>query len=634
MVRRTPEFRRLRVYAIDPGLAARHETVGLNELTLMVPWESNPIIDGVLSGTQMLGPVGNYLEVVDYDPASGCHYAPVDLNETFVLAQDGLSPSELNPQFHQQMVYAVAMTTIDKFERALGRSALWAPRRLPDKSYEYVPRLRLYPHALREANAYYNPDKKAVLFGYFQVPPDSTAVAPGTTVFTCLSHDVIAHEVTHALLDGLHRRFAESTNVDVLGLHEGFADIVAIFQHFSNPDVLKDQIGRTRGHLEKQNMLGQLAQQFGRATRRGEALRDALGYTDKEGNWQRYKPNPTYLRDATEAHERGAILVAAVFDAFLKMYKSRIVDLLRIASQGTGQLPAGELNIDLVNRLADEAAKTSEHVLQMCIRALDYCPPVNVTFGDYLQAIITADADLYPADEHNYRTAVMQSFSLFGIRPRAARNVSLEGLLLQAGDASLGEAVPPGMQADLDNEIDRKAAYERMEDNARKVHEWLARPERAGLLEAMGIVTGTREKVPGTVSIKKGRPVFEVHSVRAALRRGSKTNLVPDLVIEITQRRAGYFDKKDQKAADDAKPTGDAAGKGDFIFRRGCTLVVNQQTRNIRWVARTHKNICDDGELDALRQFLLSNPVSVQNAFHGPVAPGRVSNPFAAVHRD
>ncbi|WP_141245779.1 hypothetical protein [Mesorhizobium sp. WSM3862] len=633
MVRRSPEFRRLRVYAIDPSLAARQETVGLNELTLMVPWESNPAIEGVLSAMQMLGPVGNYLEVVDYDPASGCYYGPVDLNETFILAQDGLNPSELNPQFHQQMVYAVAMTTIDQFERALGRSALWAPRQLPDASFEYVPRLRLYPHALREANAYYNPDKKAVLFGYFQVAADSTDIAPGTTVFTCLSHDVIAHEVTHALLDGLHRRFAESTNPDVLGLHEGFADIVAIFQHFSNPDVLKEQIGRTRGDLEQQNMLGQLAQQFGRATRRGAALRDALGYVDGKGNWQRYKPNPSYLRDADEPHERGAILVAAVFDGFLKMYKSRIVDLLRIASQGSGLLPAGELNADLVNRLADEAAKTSGHVLQMCIRALDYCPPVNVTFGDYLRAIITADTDLYPVDDHNYRTAMMQSFSLFGIRPRAVRNVSLEGLVLQAGNSDLGEAVPPGIVPDLDNEIDRKVAYDRMHENASKVHAWLARPESAKLLEAIGIVAGTDGKVPGTVSRKKGRPAFEVHSVRTALRRGNKTNLVPDFVIEITQRRTGYFEPQRQLAADQGKPTANV-DRGDFTFRRGCTLVVNPRTREIRWVARTDKNICDDGELDTLRQFLLGSPISMQDAFHGPVAPGRVNNPFAAVHRD
>ena len=98
------------------------------------------------------GPVGEYLEVIDVDPASGVIYPPVDLDDPSLLAQDGLAPSEGNPQFHQQMVYAVAMSTIGHFERALGRVALWAPRRLEPKDspthnwkVEFVRRLRIYP---------------------------------------------------------------------------------------------------------------------------------------------------------------------------------------------------------------------------------------------------------------------------------------------------------------------------------------------------------------------------------------------------------------------------------------------------------------------------------------------------------
>ena len=37
---------------------------------------------------------------------------------------------------------------------------------VPDNGF--VRKLRIYPHALREANAYYDPDKIALLFGYFR----------------------------------------------------------------------------------------------------------------------------------------------------------------------------------------------------------------------------------------------------------------------------------------------------------------------------------------------------------------------------------------------------------------------------------------------------------------------------------
>ena len=58
------------------------------------------------------------------------------------------------------------------------------------------------------------------------------------TFFCAVSHDIIAHETTHALLDGLHRRYQEATNPDVLAFHEAFADIVAIFQHFTMPEAI------------------------------------------------------------------------------------------------------------------------------------------------------------------------------------------------------------------------------------------------------------------------------------------------------------------------------------------------------------------------------------------------------------
>src|SRR5260370_25581230 len=106
----------------------------------------------------LAGPVGEYMEVIDVDPASGAFYKPVNLNDPRILAQNGLAPSESNPQFHQQMVYAVAMTTIGHFERALGRVALWSSHRSNGFDEQFVRRLRIYPHALRDRNAYYSPD--------------------------------------------------------------------------------------------------------------------------------------------------------------------------------------------------------------------------------------------------------------------------------------------------------------------------------------------------------------------------------------------------------------------------------------------------------------------------------------------
>jgi hypothetical protein len=121
-------------------------------------------------------------------------------------------------------------------------------------------------------------------------------------------------------------------------------------------------------------------------------------------------------------------LVAAVFEAFINIYKNRVADLVRIASDGTGILRQGELHPDLVCRLAVEAAKAADHVLKMCIRALDYCPPIDLTFGDYLRAIITADSDLVEDDNRDYRLVFIDAFRKRGIYPEGIRTLSVDSL--------------------------------------------------------------------------------------------------------------------------------------------------------------------------------------------------------------
>ncbi|RUT97893.1 peptidase S8, partial [Mesorhizobium sp. USDA-HM6] len=329
-----PPQRRLRIYALDPSVAKRLDSVSVYQATLQVPWDDEPSADKALQP----GPIGEYLEVVDVDPASNRIYDPVDLNDKVLLAQDGLPPSEGNPKFHQQMVYAVAMTTIGHFERALGRRALWAPHysqspgRAGDMTVKahYVPRLRIYPHALRAENAYYSPEKKALLFGYFPATGNEGDVTtPGTTVFSCLSSDIIAHEMSHALLDGLHRRFQEASNPDVPAFHEAFADIVALFQHFTLKELVNFEIGKARGELSAASLLSGIAKQFGEGSGRAGPLREYGGAGMADLDYGK----------TVEAHDRGSILVFAVYQAFIAIADRRTDDLIQLATGGNRLLP-------------------------------------------------------------------------------------------------------------------------------------------------------------------------------------------------------------------------------------------------------------------------------------------------------
>ena len=81
------------------------------------------------------------------------------------------------------MTYAVAMTTISNFEQALGRKIIWRTHSSKDKKGNdietYVPRLRIYPHALREANAFYNPDEESVNVRLFYRDQPEPRHSPG-----------------------------------------------------------------------------------------------------------------------------------------------------------------------------------------------------------------------------------------------------------------------------------------------------------------------------------------------------------------------------------------------------------------------------------------------------------------------
>jgi hypothetical protein len=718
--------RKLRIFAFDPHIGKQLRFSRVNEIAVLIPHSMEapkvpPRPGEAPTGGVGLGPVGEYLEVVDYDPASGLVYSPVNLDAH--VASQGLAPMESNPQFHQQMVYAVAMKTIAAFEAALGRVALWAPRltRGPQgefKSEEYVGRLRVYPHAIREANAYYAPGKKALLFGYFAADDRHPRIPPGSMIFTCLSHDIVAHEVTHALLDGMHSRFIEASNPDVLALHEAFADVVAIFQHFSHPEVLADQIAKTRGDLETENLLGQLAQEFGRALGRGGALRDALGEEGQDGVWRRRKPDRSLLARATKPHQRGAILVAAVFDAFVEIYKTRTQDLFRIATNGTGILPLGAIHPDLANRLAYEAAKTAERMLRMCIRALDYCPPVDVRFGDYLRAIITADHDLFPVDERRYRVAIIESFVAWGIVPEGMSTISVDTLLwpsledlikdvnAQLDDMSLSTGLGTLIEnpsAILDWIQRRSTAPENIRDNLnhitreiarilsaseeervkrrgsgaesiavtqsssgpkydsrqllsqnlltlgleanREVEWWvqkfysqvfwafLTSVQQRDLLTALHLTM--EDDAPWTVNRSEllRLPTLHVQAVRMATRRGDRDQIEREYVVEVVQRRRGYFDPEVQRQKDADQGVG-RHERGDFTFRRGCTLLIDARTFRIRRVIRTRGDVTDDRELNRVREFLKERQTSPANALDG----GGFGDPlrdddFAHLHR-
>ena len=405
-----PNARTLTVIAQDPSVR-----VGRNILLaqLTVPAE------------QLLpGPCGYRVKVIDYDSSTSTLYEPAVYEApkdskykdpfAFGRGKKGLSKRPngydqkllSDPRFHAQNVYAIAMRTLAQFEFALGRRARWG-----SDGHQ----IHISPHAFADANAFYSRDDRAIFFGYFKG-------ASGATIYTCLSHDVVAHETTHAILDGLRSRYLEPSTPDQAAFHEGFADIVALLSVFSLPDVVdalldKNASGNTkliaksrltRDALAKSVLLG-LGEQMGSELSeiRGDALRRSVEL--KPG--QNYMDMPEY----EEEHARGELIVAAMMNAFLDIWLQRIARI--------GTVERGMLDRSLV---VEEGARVAGHLLTMSIRAIDYCPPTDIWFSDYLAALLTVDREVVPDQgKYDYRQALLDKFEAFGIQQ--ARGTDTDG---------------------------------------------------------------------------------------------------------------------------------------------------------------------------------------------------------------
>ena len=111
-----------------------------------------------------------------------------------------------------------------------------------------------------------------------------------------------------------------------------------------------------------------------------------------------------------EAHDLGSVLVSAVFEAYATIFRRKTERILDIAGVTPGQFGKQHLGGPLTPAMAEQASEIAGQFLNVCIRAIDYCPPVDMELCEYLRALITADAEMVPDDKWGYREALMRSF--------------------------------------------------------------------------------------------------------------------------------------------------------------------------------------------------------------------------------
>ncbi|HLX09836.1 MAG TPA: hypothetical protein VKY89_18415 [Thermoanaerobaculia bacterium] len=361
----------IRIQVEDPLTGTEHKELDQEEIHLR--WE--PSI-----GT---GPTSARLAVVDYDGDTGTLRPPAvwDKHKLQFLTHDNRDLSEAagSPECLQVNAWATVQQALEFYEdpRALGRPIPW--------SFDGN-RLMIVPQAGYRENAFYNRSSKSLqLYYYGDLQKPS---------YTSLSHDILAHETGHALLDGIRPCFLENSSWETPAFHEFVGDMTAILLSLRENSV-RGFVERKFGtDLEHADFIAGLAAEFGRNVNHRPFLRTAL--------------NPMTFAEAQqdrEAHTASQVLTGAMFD-ILKAVAKQYLSSERQAERKAAASPANALWWAI------------ERMWRLALQPLDLLPPADVRFLDYARAMLRVDELNDPEDPHAFRKLIRQVLHLRGLCPQ------------------------------------------------------------------------------------------------------------------------------------------------------------------------------------------------------------------------
>jgi|GEM_PF-1279479 len=424
--------------------ASAKETQGISEHETTAPtvrvkvWAQDPLVEPGLveltipASDLESGPKDSQFVVLDQDISSGVIYEQARYFPD-KQAFDELEPEDI--RFHQVNAFAIARTSLNMIEAAIGRQVHWA----------FGPQLMIHPHYMQSRNAFYSRDLGALAFFYFDIP------FKVGKVFTCLSHDIVSHELGHAALDGLKPLFLEALHRETGAFHESFGDFTAMFSALELPEVVENVLTATDGDLRKPSLASLLAEEFGYGI---------------------YGPGHFFLRNANdpvtyktlrsyEVHDFSVLLTATLFEIlteFFEINRGAVYTVQGVGSEGlflrqgpsttsltlgtlqegteviqvgdsyndgkrtwryirTPQLgvgwAAGDYLVEGSEQVTDTEAliEATRHLRRIVYRAVNYLPPSSVTFKRFGQAMIAADTRAFPNDERGYRDIIKRVFT-------------------------------------------------------------------------------------------------------------------------------------------------------------------------------------------------------------------------------
>ncbi|HSF83880.1 MAG TPA: hypothetical protein VLA49_21805 [Anaerolineales bacterium] len=397
------------VFIQDPLVALDHPTIGVQEIEVRLEagFGDGPtsarlaVVDYNADTQRVLDPV-EWVEKSGWFRTPGGDWlpeAPRDL--TNVKDPQKYAPEYRqfietvikNPHFHQVNVWTIVQRVLEFYEdaQALGRPIPWGF----DGN-----RLIVVPHAGYGENAYYDQTTKSLQFYYF-----GSDEAP---TYTCLSHDIIAHETGHAVLDGIRPLYNENPSVQTAAFHEYIGDLTAILLALFNKDIRHFIAEQTEGDLKKADVLANVAEQFGQDIYERPYLRSATNEYTLEDN---------EIKNSMSAHKVSQVMTGAMFSILIGIARSHMAKNLpdpTETSSGNGEAESDDdgAPVKIQRKVTSAQALwwAAERFRRVALQPLDLCPPCDIQFIDYAKAVIRNDVLTNPVDSEGYRETMLEVF--------------------------------------------------------------------------------------------------------------------------------------------------------------------------------------------------------------------------------
>ena len=336
------------------------------------------------------------------------------------------------PQFDQANAHGIVANTLGMYDRYLGTEANWS----------FSGPLQVIPHKGTGKTAYFSRWDRSINFFEWDSP------SLGKRVTTAQSADVIAHEIGHAIWDGIRPRAGYSNEAGAF--HEAFGDCSALLHALQQESNLSKALEQNGGDLSKPSLISRMAEEFGSGFNKEDKdpNNDNRPYYRTALNDFKYI-DPKDLPDDSYPPTVGEDVLTREFHSFSRVWSGAFYRMLGSLYNGEKEAGADSL----------EALKTSRDKLGNIFgKALHELPPSGIKYSVVASAMlktaarsgdlttfdrlsgVMVDRNILDADTvSKLRTNTTPDISMGDGKPETVLNSLSQELGLEDGYASEGE---------------------------------------------------------------------------------------------------------------------------------------------------------------------------------------------------